>query len=138
MRLLDSAVPIPGTRLRVGIDPIVGLVLPAVGDALGGIVSLGMMFLAVQYRVPAPIIARMVGNVALDVSVGGIPIVGDVFDFAWKANDRNFELLMRHRGDLPTRGQQLGYWLSVSGLLVLGLLCVLAPIALVVWLVYRA
>src|SRR5262245_34310783 len=66
VHLLDSALPIPGTKLRVGLDPLLGLVFPAAGDALGGMVSLGMMFLAVQYRVPSPVIGRMVFNVALD------------------------------------------------------------------------
>jgi Domain of unknown function (DUF4112) len=78
----------------------------------------------------------MVFNVAVDAAVGCIPIVGDVFDFGWKANDRNFTLLTRHRGDLPKRAT-LGYWLSVSGLLIAGSCCVLAPLALVIWLVLR-
>jgi hypothetical protein len=79
----------------------------------------------------------MVFNVAVDAAVGSIPIVGDVFDFGWKANDWNFELLQAHRGDLPPRAT-LRYWLSVGGLVIVGLCCVLAPIALVVWLVLRS
>jgi hypothetical protein len=133
--LLDSAIPIPGTKHRIGIDPIIGLI-PGVGDAVAGVVSLGVLFLAAQYRVPAPVIGRMVLNVAVDAAVGGIPVLGDVFDFLWKSNDRNFELLMRHRGDLPKRSP-LTYWLSVTGLLLLGLLCIAAPIALIVWCVAR-
>lgn len=137
VHLLDSAIPIPGTRLRVGLDPLLGLVFPGAGDAIGGVVSLGMMFLAVQYRVPSRVIAQMVFNVAVDAGVGFIPIVGDLFDFSWKANDRNFALLTTHRGDLPPRAT-LSYWLSVGGLFVVGLICVLGPIALVVWLVVRS
>ena len=136
VHLLDSAIPIPGTRLRVGLDPLLGLTLPAVGDAVAGFVSLGVLFLAVQYRVPSRVIGTMVFNVAVDTLVGGIPVVGDVFDFAWKANDRNFELLMTHRGDVSKRGT-IGYWLTVVGLLLLGLACVAAPIALVIWLARR-
>jgi hypothetical protein len=132
VHLLDNAVPIPGTRFRVGLDPLLGLLLPAVGDAAGGVVSLGMLFLAVQYRVPVRIMGIMVVNAGVDAAVGGIPIVGDLFDFVWKANDRNFDLLMKHRGDLAKR-TSLGYWLSVSGLLLLGLICVALPIALFVW-----
>lgn len=122
--------------MRIGLDPLLGLVFPAVGDTLSGIVSLGVILLAVQYRVPTPVIGRMVFNVATDTAVGSIPVVGDLFDFAWKANDRNFELLTNHRGDLPTRAT-LGYWLSVGTLLLIGLLLVALPIALVVWLVLR-
>jgi hypothetical protein len=65
-----------------------------------------------------------------------LPLLGDTFDFVWKANDRNFALLMRHRGDLPARAS-LGYWLSVAGLLALGAVCVAAPVALVVWIVFK-
>jgi hypothetical protein len=136
VRLLDNALPIPGTRFRLGLDPLLGLLLPAVGDTLGGILSLGVLFLAVQYRVPSPVVGQMVFNVAVDAAVGGIPLLGDMFDFVWKANDRNFTLLMRHRGDLPARAT-LGYWLSVAGLLALGAVCVAAPVALVVWIVFR-
>lgn len=134
VHLMDSGIRVPGTKVRLGLDPILGLVLPGVGDAVGGFVSLGVLFLAVQYRVPAPIIGRMVGNIAVDTAIGGIPVVGDVFDFGWKANERNFELMTRHRGDLPRRGAPVAYWLSVMGLLVLGLICVAVPIVLVIWL----
>jgi hypothetical protein len=136
VHLLDSAIPIPGTRFRVGLDPILGLALPAFGDAVGGFVSLGMLFLAVQYRVPVPIIGRMVVNIAVDAAIGSIPLVGDVFDFGWKANERNFELMAMHRGDLPRRSSPR-YWLSVIGLVLVGLICVAAPIALFVWLILR-
>jgi hypothetical protein len=131
---LDSAVPIPGTRFRLGFDPLLGMLFPVVGDAVGGVVSLGVLFLAVQYRVPSRVIGQMVFNVAVDAAVGGVPVLGDLFDFGWKANDRNFTLLVRHRGDLPQR-TSIRYWLAVAGLLVLGLVCVAAPIALLAWLV---
>lgn len=137
VHLLDSGIPVPGTKVRLGLDPILGLVLPGVGDAVGGFVSLGVLFLAVQYRVPAPVIGRMVANIAVDTAVGGIPVVGDVFDFGWKANERNFELMTRHRGDLPRHGAPVAYWCSVVALLLLGLICVALPIALIVWLFLR-
>lgn len=134
VHVLDSAVPIPGTRFRIGLDPVLGLAFPAVGDTVGGVVSLGVLFLAVQYRVPPRVIRRMVFNVAVDTAVGAIPIVGDVLDFTWKANDRNFEMLMLHRGDVPKR-TSLGYWLSIGGLILIAVLCVALPAALVVGLV---
>lgn len=137
VHLLDSAIVVPGTRFRVGLDPLMGLFLPAVGDAVGGFVSLGMLFLAVQYRVPAPVIVRMVLNIGVDSAIGAVPIVGDVFDFGWKANERNFELLANHRGDVPHRSAPITYWLSVIGLLVAALVLVAAPIALVIWLLLQ-
>ncbi|MET0391416.1 MAG: DUF4112 domain-containing protein [Polyangiales bacterium] len=136
VHVLDSALPIPGTRLRLGLDPLLGLLLPVAGDALAGVVSLSVLFLAVQYRVPSKVIGTMVFNVAVDAAVGGIPIVGDLFDFAWKANERNFDLMMKHRGDVNRRGTVM-YYISVAGLLVLGLACIVAPIGLLVWLYLR-
>lgn len=136
VHLLDNSIPIPGTKLRVGLDPIIGLLLPTVGDAIGGVVSLGVLALAVQYRVPARVVGIMVVNVAVDAAVGGIPIVGDAFDFVWKSNDRNFDLLMKHRGDLP-KHSPISYYLAVVGLLLVALVCIAAPIALMVWLIYR-
>ena len=139
VHLLDSAVQIPGTRLRIGLDPVLGLVLPAAGDALAGFVSLGVLFLALQYRVPARVLGQMVWNVSVDAAVGGIPVIGDAFDFVWKANERNFDLLMRHRGDVAKRGSPV-YWLACTALILLALAAVVTPIALLVWLAlhYRA
>lgn len=132
MRVLDSALAIPGTRVQVGLDPVLGLVLPGVGDAISGVVSLSVLFLALQYRVPSRVLGRMVWNVSVDSAVGAIPIVGDIFDFTWKANELNFELLMLHRGDLPKHGTLI-YWLSATLFLLLGLGAVAAPIGLVIW-----
>lgn len=136
VHLLDNSITIPGTKLSVGLDPILGMIFPAVGDAIGGFVSLGVLLLAVQYRVPTHVMTKMVLNVAVDSAVGAIPLVGDAFDFVWKANDRNFEMLMTHRGDLPKRSP-VTYYLAVAGLLVAALLCISAPIALMVWLIYK-
>lgn len=136
VHLSDSALSIPGTRVRVGLDPLFGLIFPVIGDALGGMLSLGVLFLAVQYRVPPRVMTRMVLNVALDAAVGSIPIVGDVFDFGWKANDRNFQLLMTHRGDMPKR-TTLGYWLRIGALLLLSVCLIAAPVALLLWLLLR-
>ena len=133
VHLLDNAVRVPGTRRRIGLDPLVGLVAPGVGDVLAGTVAMGILFLAVQHRVPAPVIGRMVFNIAIDSAVGALPIAGDLFDFVWKANDRNYTLLKRHRAQQPVRAS-LAYWAGVSLLVALGLACLVAPIVLIVWL----
>jgi len=91
--LMDRAWGIPGTRIRLGLDSILGL-LPIGGDALTGLVQAGLVLLALgRYRVPSTIAARMMGNVLLDIAVGAIPLLGDLFDVAFKANTRNFRLL---------------------------------------------
>jgi hypothetical protein len=134
VRLLDSALPIPGTKLRVGLDPVVGLLAPGAGDAIGGAVSLSLLFLALQYRLPVWVIGKMVGNIAVDAAVGGIPFLGDAFDVIWKSNERNLQLLHDHRSRELRARMPVRYWLAVIALFVLAAACLLAPIVLVIWL----
>ena len=94
-KLLDNAFPIPGTSMRVGLDPLLGLI-PGVGDLVGAGVSGYILLLAAQAGAPKTVLARMVGNVALDSLVGSIPGVGDLFDFGFKSNARNMALLERY------------------------------------------
>ena len=90
--LLDSSIPIPGTRYTLGVDQIVGLV-PGLGDLLGGVFSLYIVVEAARIGVPRGLLARMGWNVAVDTLVGEVPILGDLFDIAFKANIRNLALL---------------------------------------------
>jgi hypothetical protein len=112
--LLDSAVTIPGTNLKIGLDPILGLLLPELGDTLTATVSLTLLGVAFRERVPKLVLARMLVNIALDALFGAIPVVGDLFDFAFRANDKNLALIERHRGD-PTRPATLSDRLVVFG-----------------------
>ncbi len=93
--LLDDCFRIPGTEIRFGLDGIVGLV-PAVGDVLAGLASCILIFAAWVRGVPYVTLVRMAVNLALDVVIGAIPFLGDAFDIAWKANRRNYKLLIRH------------------------------------------
>ncbi|GLK78760.1 hypothetical protein GCM10008174_05010 [Methylopila turkensis] len=95
--LLDSRWRIPGTNWRFGVDALVGLV-PVAGDLSAALVSGYMIKRAHELGAPSHVLARMVGNVALDTVVGSIPILGSVFDVAFKANRRNIALLRRHFG----------------------------------------
>jgi hypothetical protein len=97
--LLDSAVTIPGTNIKVGLDPILGLLLPELGDTLTAAVSVTLLSVAYRERVPKLVLARMLINIGLDALLGAIPLVGDVFDFAFRSNDKNLALIERHRGD---------------------------------------
>jgi Domain of unknown function (DUF4112) len=91
--LMDRAVKIPGTRITLGLDALLGLI-PVGGDILTGLVQTGLVLVALQhYRVPRAVAARMLGNVLLDIGVGAIPLVGDLFDVAFKANTKNLKLL---------------------------------------------
>lgn len=95
--LIDGVFSLPGTRFRFGLNSIVGLV-PVGGDAILGAVSLYIVYEAMQLGVPAPQLARMLGNVALEVAGGSVPVLGDVFDMALKANLRNLAIIERHLG----------------------------------------
>src|SRR6185295_3849650 len=90
--LLDSAILIPGTNVRFGVDAVVGLV-PGIGDAITTAISLYIVHEARQLGAPGHVIARMLGNVAIDGLVGAVPLVGDAFDVVWRSNKRNMRLL---------------------------------------------
>lgn len=94
-RLMDEAIPIPGTRYRIGLDPILGLI-PGVGDVAGGAVSTYLILLASNAGAPISVLARMAFNVMLDTVIGAIPLLGDLFDAGWKANKRNLALLEQY------------------------------------------
>ena len=93
--LLDSRWRIPGTRIRFGLDGIASIV-PVVGDTLTALWSAWMVIEAHRMGAPGGLIMRMVGNVALDWAVGSIPVIGTIFDVAFKANRRNVRLLSDH------------------------------------------
>lgn len=126
-RLLDSAIRIPGTDIRIGLDPILGALLPELGDALTGVLALTLLGVAYRERVPKVVLLRMLLNIGLDALLGAVPLVGDVFDFAFKANDKNLALIERHRGD-PTQPATLGDKLVVAGAVTVAIALALVPI----------
>ena len=93
--LLDTAFIVPGTNFRFGFDALVGLV-PGIGDALTTALSLWLVKEAHALGAPRHLIARMLGNIAIDGVAGAVPFLGDVFDLVWKSNRRNLHLLRRH------------------------------------------
>lgn len=104
-RLLDTAIPIPGTRFRIGLDGLLGFI-PGVGDTLGAVFSTYIIFEAARLGFPKSVLLRMVGNVAVETLVGTVPILGDIFDIAWKANVRNLALLRAHRVEVARRDER--------------------------------
>jgi hypothetical protein len=126
-KLLDSAFGIPGTRIRLGLDAILGLV-PGLGDLVTPLFSSILLLHAAQVGVPKVIQFRMLVNTVVDALIGFVPVIGDVFDVAWKANLRNVELIERHaRGHTrPTPGDWIFLWAIVAALIA----AALVPIAL--------
>lgn len=130
--LLDNAITIPGTRYRVGLDPILGL-LPGGGDLLTSALSAYMVWEAARLGLPRATVTRMVSNLVLDTLLGSLPVAGDLFDATWKANTRNLALLEAHL-ESPRPHKQanrgfvllllVGFVLLVMGLAVGGVLLV--------------
>jgi len=114
---LDAGIRIPGTNLRFGLDPILGLI-PGAGDAAGAVLAGWILVEAVRLGASRATLVRIAGNVALDAGLGAIPLIGDIFDFAWKANLRNVALLERHLA-APVRAQRADH--SFVALVIFGL-----------------
>ena len=94
-RLLDNAFTIPGTQYRFGLDALIGLV-PGLGDTVSALFSSYIVVQASRLGAPRSVVTRMIANIALDTAVGWIPLLGDIFDVAWKSNNRNLALLEEH------------------------------------------
>ena len=94
-KLLDTAIGIPGTKFRIGLDPILGLI-PGGGDLVGAAISAYMIYLATSFGLEKSKINQMIKNIALETTVGFVPIVGDLFDVYFKANIRNLDILEQH------------------------------------------
>ena len=131
--LLDEAFRIPGTGIRFGIDGIIGLV-PGLGDALAGMLSLIIPLAAWSRGVPYVTLLRMAINLGVGVLVGTIPILGDAFDIAWKPNRRNYLLLQRHLSQ-PRRHTWRDWAFLALLLASLGIVLAL-PIALALWFLF--
>lgn len=125
-RVLDEAIRIPGTNIRIGLDALFGL-LPVGGDVAGGLFSGIIILQAARAGAPTPVLGRMLANVAIDVVLGAIPLIGDVFDVAWRANTRNVRLLESWRQQ-PASTKRASV-ITVAGILVALLLLV----GLAVW-----
>jgi hypothetical protein len=131
-RLLDSAFVLPGTGTRIGLDPIVGLV-PGLGDLVSPLFAIAVLWQSRDLGIPRVVQLRMIFNVAIDALVGMLPLAGDLFDFAWKANDRNYALLERYAYE--HRRPSAGDWLFVAALSVVLLAIAAVPFLLAGWLI---
>ena len=129
--LLDTAIRVPGTKFRFGIDPLLGL-LPAGGDIAGAFLSAYVVFMAAKMGVPRESLIQMVYNILVETVIGTVPVVGDLFDAAWKANTRNMAVLEAHL-DAPKPDKKANKWFVV---LLLGglMLTVFAIVGGALWL----
>lgn len=134
IRLSDDLFQIPGTRIRFGLDPIIGLI-PGAGDFIAGVFSGLLMLAMARYGTSGEVILKMTGNILLDYLLGSIPVIGDLFDIGFHANLRNLRLLEEHWAEGKHRGS--GRALAITALLVIiaaGLLTAGFIWALAAWL----
>jgi hypothetical protein len=134
-RVFDSAFRVPGTQIRFGIDPILGLV-PGIGDLASPVLSLFMIWHGARLHVPKIVLARMVFNALIDAIAGVVPFVGDLFDFGWKATAWNLALLEKHAmpGQRATSGDYVFVILCSAVLIGAALIPLLLIMAFGAWL----
>jgi NAD/NADP transhydrogenase beta subunit len=128
-KLMDSQFSVPGTKMRFGLDGVLGLI-PGLGDLSTFAVSGYLVFLMASNGASGFVLARMILNVLLDVTIGAIPFVGDLFDFAFKANSRNMKLMQEHYQEGRHNGSA---WKVIIPVLIVLLIVVLV----IMWLAYK-
>lgn len=136
-RVLDTAIGIPGTKFRVGLDALLGLI-PGAGDAVSAGLSGYIVLAAARAGASRPVLLRMIGNVVFDTLVGSIPILGDLFDVAFRANSRNVALLERLAADpisVDRSSRRVG--VIMVAILVLVLLGIVTLGVLLAWLIWN-
>jgi hypothetical protein len=136
-RVMDDAVTVPGTRVGVGLDAVLGL-LPGIGDAVGSALSTVIVRDAILARVPMTVLARMALNLVVDALLGLVPGVGDLLDVAHRANRKNLHLLLREVEREPLREPpSAAYVAGALALTVVPILAGLAVAVLSIWLLVR-
>lgn len=131
VRYLDDFIRIPGTKFGIGLDPVLGFLIPGAGDAITGVGSIGLLFLAFKERVPTIVLLRMVMNILVDTAGGFLPVVGDAFDLVWRSNKRNLDLIEKYKTDPKAKPTWVDY-----ALVVLGLTFAVASIVIPIVLIY--
>jgi hypothetical protein len=121
---------VPGTRLRFGLDALIGL-LPGGGDLITAVMGSVILVHAHRSGVPKVVQLRMLMNIGIDIAAGLVPVAGDVADVFWKSNTRNLALLERHAGRARPAGS--GDWLFVVGVLTALVLMATIPMVLLLW-----
>ncbi len=133
--VLDQAFPIPGTRFRIGLDPLLGLI-PGIGDTIANLIGSAILFLGAKLQLPRIVLVRMSVNMFLNGTLGAVPVIGDLFSVWFQSNARNATLLRKHsRAELPHT--TLTDWLFVVGLGLATILAIVTVIAAVLWLGFR-
>ncbi|MBE7178702.1 MAG: DUF4112 domain-containing protein [Mucilaginibacter polytrichastri] len=127
-KLMDSQFRVPGTSFRFGLDPLLNLI-PVIGDLSGFAVSAVLVLTMRKYGASGKVLVLMLLNVAVDAVIGAIPFIGQIFDFTFKANDRNIRLLKEHYREGRHEGSGAGTLL----LIIVSLLVILLLMLFLLW-----
>jgi hypothetical protein len=134
--LMDEAVRIPGTGRGIGLDAALGFI-PGIGDVIAALLSVWIIIGALRHRVPIRKVVRMVVNVLLDMIIGEIPVVGDIFDIAFEENLMNMRLLLAHRD--RSRPPRTFARIGAAAIFILaliaaiGITCIVFLVAIAIW-----
>lgn len=131
--LLDRRFRIPGTSIRIGLDPIIGLI-PGIGDVAANLTGSMILLIGAQLGVPKIVLARMGINIAVNTLLGAIPLFGDIISIWYRSNVRNVTLLQRYLEQEP-RQAAVRNWLFVVGLVIALLLVMVGVLFAVIWLI---
>jgi hypothetical protein len=132
---LDQRFTIPGTSIRIGLDPILGLI-PGIGDMIANLAGSAIILIAAQYRLPKIVLLRMGLNVALNAMIGAIPVFGDIFSIWFRSNVKNAHLLERYAGT-EDRVSNFGTWIFVIAVIGGIILLLIAILVVTVWVLKR-
>ncbi|PIQ20410.1 MAG: hypothetical protein COW65_15190 [Cytophagales bacterium CG18_big_fil_WC_8_21_14_2_50_42_9] len=120
---MDNQFQLPGTNIRFGLDPLLSFI-PVAGSAASFAISAGLLLTMMKHGVSRKVVIMMLGNLALDATLGSIPVIGNIFDFAFKANQRNVNLLKKHyqEGKYTGSGNGIIFIVILILILLLGLI----------------
>lgn len=130
---LDQRFTIPGTSIRIGLDPILGLI-PGIGDMVANLAGSAIILIAAQYRLPKIVLLRMGLNVALNSMIGAIPVFGDIFSIWFRSNVKNAQLLERYVS-VEGRASTFGNWIFVIAVIIGIVLLLIGIFVVTVWLI---
>jgi hypothetical protein len=116
-RVLDDLLEIPNCKIRIGLDPIIGFLFPAVGDAITATLGTTILVEGARRQLPKTVLIRMAANIAINAAMGSIPVIGDLFSIWFKSNAQNNALLESHSGDIDQQKVRPNPWILLAFLL---------------------
>lgn len=127
---LEDLIRVPGTKFGIGLDALIGFLVPGAGDTITGVGSMSLLVVALKHRVPTIALLRMCMNILVDTVLGALPVVGDAFDVFWRSNRRNLDIINKYKDDPKAKPSVLDYFIVGTGL-VLAVTSILLPIFII-------